>query len=90
MDENGTSNGSSGELPDDIQRWTAKRQAALIGGLAGTMPEDPRDHSRLGDERRDAHRPATARADQGIDVIDAADGLTTADEGHAGPGRSAR
>jgi transposase-like protein len=30
MDENGTSNGSSGDLPDDIQRWTAKRRAALV------------------------------------------------------------
>jgi transposase-like protein len=30
MDENGMSNGSSGDLPDDIQRWTAKRRAALV------------------------------------------------------------
>jgi len=29
MDER-NSNGSLGELPDDIQRWTAKRRAALI------------------------------------------------------------
>jgi transposase-like protein len=29
MDER-NSNGSVGELPDDIQRWTAKRRAALI------------------------------------------------------------
>jgi hypothetical protein len=28
MEENGTSNGSAGELPDDIQRWAAKRRAA--------------------------------------------------------------
>jgi hypothetical protein len=30
MDENDTSNGSPGDLPDDIQRWTAKRRAALV------------------------------------------------------------
>jgi len=30
MDENGTSNGSPADLPDDIQRWTAKRRSALV------------------------------------------------------------
>lgn len=30
MDETDKSNGAMGELPDDIQRWTAKRRAALV------------------------------------------------------------
>jgi transposase-like protein len=30
MDETNTNNGSLGELPEDIQRWTAKRRAALV------------------------------------------------------------
>lgn len=30
MDEKNTDNGSLGELPEDIQRWTAKRRAALV------------------------------------------------------------
>jgi transposase-like protein len=30
MDETDKSNGVTGELPDDIQRWTAKRRAALV------------------------------------------------------------
>lgn len=30
MDEGHTNNSSLSELPDDIQRWTAKRRAALV------------------------------------------------------------
>ncbi len=30
MEENNTGNGNLGELPEDIQRWTAKRRAALV------------------------------------------------------------
>jgi transposase-like protein len=30
MSETDTRNGSAGELPEDIQRWTAKRRAALV------------------------------------------------------------
>ncbi len=30
MDETERTNGATGELPDDIQRWTAKRRAALV------------------------------------------------------------
>jgi len=30
MDETGTNNGSLGELPEDIQRWTAKLRTALV------------------------------------------------------------
>jgi transposase-like protein len=30
MDETDKGNGVTGELPDDIQRWTAKRRAALV------------------------------------------------------------
>lgn len=33
MDEANTNNGVLGELPEDIQRWTAKRRAALILGI---------------------------------------------------------
>ncbi len=34
MDElKGTDNGVLGELPDNIQRWTAKRRAALVLGI---------------------------------------------------------
>ena len=30
MDEKNASNGSLGDLPEDVQRWTAKRRAALV------------------------------------------------------------
>jgi hypothetical protein len=30
MDETSTNNGFLGELPEDTQRWTAKRRAALV------------------------------------------------------------
>jgi hypothetical protein len=30
MDETDRGNGVRGELPEDIQRWTAKRRAALV------------------------------------------------------------
>jgi transposase-like protein len=33
MDEPNGNNGALGELPDDIQRWTAKRRAALVLGI---------------------------------------------------------
>jgi transposase-like protein len=33
MDDSDTNNGVLGELPEDIQRWTAKRRAALVLGI---------------------------------------------------------
>ncbi len=47
MDENSTSNGSSADLPDDIQRWTAKRRAALVMSILKgetTVAEAARRH----------------------------------------------
>jgi transposase-like protein len=33
MDERNGNNAAVGKLPDDIQRWTAKRRAALVLGI---------------------------------------------------------
>jgi len=33
MNESNTNNGAVGELPEEVQRWTAKRRAALVLGI---------------------------------------------------------
>ena len=47
MDENREENGTLGELPEDIQRWTAKRRAALVMSILKgetTVVEAARKH----------------------------------------------
>lgn len=47
MSETDTKNGAPGELPEDIQRWTAKRRAALVFSILRgdtTVVEAARKH----------------------------------------------
>ena len=60
MSETDKKNGAPGELPEEIQRWTAKRRAALVVSMLRsktTVAEVARKHYRLRQEFTTPYTP---------------------------------